>query len=777
MPQEFEFDVFVSYSRKDQAVVLDLAQRLRSEGVRVWLDLWEIQIGDSIPAKIEYGLMNSRLLLLCISAHALGADWPILEKHTARFRDHLNNERALIPLRLGDIEAPLPLASLSYLDWYKNNKDAFAQLRLVCQVSQRPDTARSIIKSTYEITSLPNPGLLYSAAVSMDNKLLLRGGEKGMLELWQIGSQKCLRRFFGHTWNIYCVALSPDDQYAFSGSADNTVRLWNLSDGACQRVLAGHTNYVRSVTFSHDGKLILSASHDKTLRLWDSANGKLLRLFVGHSSFVFSAIFTPDARFAISCSDDRTIRFWDVNSAKCLWVFNGHTDSVQSIAISADGKLVLSGSKDKTLRLWNMINGDCVHVLEGHTDQIESVALSTDGRFAASGSINNALRLWNTQSGTCLYSSPEYNPGNKIKTVAFITNEYTLFTVNANSEFGTYNFPSLSSPTATISTTLQYTNAKVLIVGDSHAGKTGLTERLACDTFTPTDSTAGAWATQWPLPAPSDAATSCQREIWLWDFGGQADQRLIHQLFMDQAALILLVFNADNEDVLPGLQEWQTALHRSLPTPPPQLLVAGRTDVGFKASRARLQAFAVEHGFGYFETSAKSAAGCAELRAAIIASIEWDKIPRRTSPLIFKQIKDVILQLRDEKQVLHTFKELHSILEKRLPPDAHFDTPILQTVISLLDGPGVIKQLDYGSYVLLQPEWINAYAQAVIRTLRADERELGALPLGAIAEGKLIFQSMAHNGRDQIDMQRLKPQAMERIVLREMEKQLEERFI
>jgi hypothetical protein len=32
----------------------------------------------------------------------------------------------------------------------------------------------------------------------------------------------------------------------------------------------------------------------------------------------------------------------------------------------------------------------------------------------------------------------------------------------------------------------------------------------------------------------------------------------------------------------------------------------------------------------------------------------------------------------------------------------------LQTVIGLLDGPGVVKELDYGTYILLAPEWINA---------------------------------------------------------------------
>jgi hypothetical protein len=42
---------------------------------------------------------------------------------------------------------------------------------------------------------------------------------------------------------------------------------------------------------------------------------------------------------------------------------------------------------------------------------------------------------------------------------------------------------------------IQYTNAKVLLVGGTSAGKTGLSMRLALDKREPSDSTVGAWAT------------------------------------------------------------------------------------------------------------------------------------------------------------------------------------------------------------------------------------------------------------------------------------------
>ena len=56
-----------------------LAQRLRDDGVRTWLDVFEILPGDSIPIKIEEGLEHSRVLVLFMSANAFGSDWSQLE--------------------------------------------------------------------------------------------------------------------------------------------------------------------------------------------------------------------------------------------------------------------------------------------------------------------------------------------------------------------------------------------------------------------------------------------------------------------------------------------------------------------------------------------------------------------------------------------------------------------------------------------------------------------------------------------------------------------------
>ncbi len=47
MSDEFPYDVFLSHSAKDKAVVRAVAERLRKDGMRVWFDEWEIKGGDS----------------------------------------------------------------------------------------------------------------------------------------------------------------------------------------------------------------------------------------------------------------------------------------------------------------------------------------------------------------------------------------------------------------------------------------------------------------------------------------------------------------------------------------------------------------------------------------------------------------------------------------------------------------------------------------------------------------------------------------------------------
>lgn len=74
----------------------ELANRLKQDRLRVWLDEWEIQPGDMIGLKIQQGLERSRTLLMVMSAAYFASEWSTLEHQTLLFRDPTNAQRRFI---------------------------------------------------------------------------------------------------------------------------------------------------------------------------------------------------------------------------------------------------------------------------------------------------------------------------------------------------------------------------------------------------------------------------------------------------------------------------------------------------------------------------------------------------------------------------------------------------------------------------------------------------------------------------------------------------------
>ena len=125
---KFQYDVFLSHNAKDKPRVRRLAERLKQAGLqmeaglRLWFDEWNVGPGDIIALKVDEGLEQSRVLLLCISPAALASGWVALERSTAIHRDPSNEGRRFIPLLLADCELPDTLRRDRYVDFREKRR-------------------------------------------------------------------------------------------------------------------------------------------------------------------------------------------------------------------------------------------------------------------------------------------------------------------------------------------------------------------------------------------------------------------------------------------------------------------------------------------------------------------------------------------------------------------------------------------------------------------------------------------------------------------------------
>jgi GTPase SAR1 family protein len=103
---------------------------------------------------------------------------------------------------------------------------------------------------------------------------------------------------------------------------------------------------------------------------------------------------------------------------------------------------------------------------------------------------------------------------------------------------------------------VHHTTAKIVLVGDSGVGKTGLGWRLAHGEYKEHSSTHGQqfWMVN-ELGTRRRDGTEC--EAILWDLAGQPDYRLTHALFLDDSDLALILFDpTDSRDPLHGVEFW-----------------------------------------------------------------------------------------------------------------------------------------------------------------------------------------------------------------------------
>ena len=624
MGSDFKYDVFLSYSSKDKEKVHALAQRLKQDGLRVWLDAWAIRPGDSIPLKIQQGLVQSRVLLMCMSPDYFASDWGRMEHLTLLFRDPTNAERRFIPLLIAECQPPNIIAQFARIDWRKASEETYAGLLVACR-----ETAKPLVKKRQTDQS----------------RLILKG----------------------HEALVWDVAITPDGQTAVSASDDKTLKVWDLATGKCRTTLEGHANAIQAVAI------------------------------------------TPDGLTAVSASDDKTLKVWDVATGNCRATLEGHSEGIWDVAITSNGRTVVSGSVDSTMRVWDLATGKCLGTLEGSPGAVSGVAISRDGLTVVSSSAKT-LMMWNLPEADTLIG-----------------------------EVGA----------------ARYINAKVVLVGDTGVGKTGLALRLCENRWEATESTHGMIISR--LEVPADVGEKdMEREVWLWDFAGQADYRLIHQLYMDEAALGVLVFNPQDGNPFEGMGHWEKALSAAAKFEPAKLLVAARCDRGgVTISQRRFEEYIREHGFaGFFCTGAKTGEGCQELKEAIAENIPWKILPWTATTRIFKTLKDAILKLTDEKAPLVRLSELHQRLQLLLPKETISETG-LRAVVGLMQGQGVVQALAFGDFLLLSPAWMNRYASVVVRMAREHADEMGVVLEQRILEGDLDYK----------DMERLS-QADEKILLR-----------
>jgi small GTP-binding protein len=434
----------------------------------------------------------------------------------------------------------------------------------------------------------------------------------------------------------------------------------------------------------------------------------------------------------------------------------GHSDRVHSAIWSPDGQVIASSSNDFTIRIWDA-NGNFLRSLEGHTQAVYDLSFSQDGNCLASKSLDSSVRIWDCNTWACAAVLPEESVATDFGGLAFHPHRSILATLgDYDTAVRVWDIDPISLINDSPKRTSFYTSAKIVIVGESSVGKSCLALRLAEDRYEEQGTTHGlkVWLLDPEQLSPNALIPEDEyRDIVLWDLGGQDEYRLIHQMFLHDTTVALMLFDPTRgRTAFEEVEGWNRRLEKQLHGRRAiKLLVGTKMDDKVVAvDGASIERLVNDCSCaGYYQTSAKSGTGLAELREAVYRAIDWELLTKSSGSEIFQQLYEELELARNSGEAILLVSELGIRLAEHRGLES-VNQGALDAAVDQLALQGVIASTTLASgdrALVLRIDEVERYSGSVILAARANSRGIPAIEERTISSRQMVFPSIHEEER------------------------------
>ncbi|MGA3027220.1 MAG: toll/interleukin-1 receptor domain-containing protein [Bryobacteraceae bacterium] len=126
--------VFISYSHADSEFATNLALQLVKHKAIVWIDQWELHVGDSLITKVQEAIQGASALLVILSKASVDSEWCKKELSSGMIRELEEKRVVILPVLMEDCSIPIFLRDKLYADF---RTDFDTGLRAVLEVIAR----------------------------------------------------------------------------------------------------------------------------------------------------------------------------------------------------------------------------------------------------------------------------------------------------------------------------------------------------------------------------------------------------------------------------------------------------------------------------------------------------------------------------------------------------------------------------------------------------------------------------------------------------------------
>jgi hypothetical protein len=112
--------IFISYSHADSEFVDILAAHLVKPKARVWVDRWELNVGDSLIDRIQNAIQTAAALIVVLSKASVESEWCKKEFSAGLLRELEERRVVVLPALKETCDIPIFLRGKMYADFRSN---------------------------------------------------------------------------------------------------------------------------------------------------------------------------------------------------------------------------------------------------------------------------------------------------------------------------------------------------------------------------------------------------------------------------------------------------------------------------------------------------------------------------------------------------------------------------------------------------------------------------------------------------------------------------------
>lgn len=134
--------IFISYSHEDSDFASTLAGRLVEQNAHVWIDAWEINVGDSLIERIQNAIQDAGALLVILSKASVESEWCKRELNAGLMRELEEKRVVVLPVLKEDCTIPTFLREKKYADFRADFDTGFRELLTAVAKVTNPEQGR-----------------------------------------------------------------------------------------------------------------------------------------------------------------------------------------------------------------------------------------------------------------------------------------------------------------------------------------------------------------------------------------------------------------------------------------------------------------------------------------------------------------------------------------------------------------------------------------------------------------------------------------------------------